>query len=120
MPTLVDISNSQYPEQYHGNPIPAMEGVSLAPAFRGDSLERPGPVFWEHEGNRAVRLTDADGDWKLVSKHKRPWELYNMSNDRVEAQDLANQHPARVKAMAQLWQRWADRVGCVEFNSWRK
>lgn len=120
MPTLVDISNSQYPEQYHGNPIPAMEGVSLAPAFRGDSLERPGPVFWEHEGNRAIRLTDADGDWKLVSKHKRPWELYNMSNDRVEAQDLANQQPARVKAMAQLWQRWADRVGCVEFNSWRK
>ena len=120
MPTLVDISNSQYPQKFHGNVIPAMEGVSLAPAFRGQALNRPGPVFWEHEGNRAIRLVDADGDWKLVSKHKRPWELYNMSNDRVEAQDLASQQPARVESMAQLWQQWADRIGCVEFNSWRK
>ena len=41
---------------------PGVEGVSLVPAFKGESLNRGKPIFWEHEGNRAVR----DGQWKLV------------------------------------------------------
>ena len=33
---------------------------------------RPHPLFWEHEGNRAVR----SGNWKIVSLYREPWELY--------------------------------------------
>ena len=40
-----------------------IDGVSLVPAFAGKPLNRPKPIFWEHEGNRAVR----DGKWKLVA-----------------------------------------------------
>jgi arylsulfatase len=84
-----------------------MEGVSLVPALAGHSLERTQPIFWEHEGNRAIR----DGQWKLVSKHPGDWELYNMAADRTEMHDLARQHPERVKALADQWQAWAKRVG---------
>ena len=49
-------------------------------------------MFWEHEGNAAVRI----GRWKLVRDYPRPWELYDMEADRTELHDLAAQHPERV------------------------
>ena len=61
-----------------------MEGVSLRPAFEGQPLDRKQPIFWEHEGNKAVR----DGRWKLVQKWRGPWELYDMEADRTELHDL--------------------------------
>ena len=45
-------------------PSMPLEGHALAPAFERDGLERP-PMFWEHEGNAAVRI----GRWKLVRKY---------------------------------------------------
>lgn len=87
-----------------------MEGVSLRPLFAGDKLKRPQPIFWEHEGNRAIR----DGRWKLVAKH-RPrgvkWELYDMQADRTEMHDLAAEQPDVVKRLSAAWQAWAERVG---------
>ena len=62
-----------------------MEGTSLAPAFRGHEITREA-IYWEHEGNLAVRR----GDMKLVSKDKQKWELYNFARDRSEQDDLAS------------------------------
>jgi arylsulfatase len=88
-----------------GAPVTGLEGVSLRPAFANDTLKREA-IYWEHEGNRAVR----QGDWKLVAKHNQPWELYNLANDRVEATNLAAMDPARVKAMADLYTAYAKRT----------
>lgn len=107
MATCVDLSGGRYPEAYQGNSIQPMEGVSLVPALAGEGLKREVPLFWEHEGNRAVRM----GSWKLVSKHRGDWELYNIEKDRTEMQDLAIQQPERMKAMAAEWDAWAKRVG---------
>ena len=41
-----------------GNKIKPMEGRSLVPAFDGKPIERPEGIYWEHEGNRAVRKGD--------------------------------------------------------------
>ena len=41
-------------------------GTSLVPALSGRKLARKEPIFFVHEGNRAVR----DGKWKLVSKYQ--------------------------------------------------
>jgi arylsulfatase len=84
MATCVDVAGAKYPTVAHGNSIPPLEGVTLAPAFRGKSVERKNPIFWEHEGNRAVR----DDDWKLVAKENKPWELYNLKLDRTEQHDV--------------------------------
>jgi arylsulfatase len=109
MATCVDVSGAGYPKEYQGNPIQPMEGISLAPAFSRGSMTRPQPLFWEHEGNRAIR----SGEWKLVSKHPCPWELYNMTTDRTEMNDLAAQHPDRVQDMVAQWDGWAKRVGVL-------
>ena len=62
-------------------------------------------IFFEHEGNRAVR----DGHWKLVSKYPGPWELYDMSADRTELADLAAKDAERLRRIERAYQQWADR-----------
>jgi arylsulfatase len=103
MATAVDLAGAKYPEK----DVPPMEGVSLRPAFEGKPLGRSVPIFWEHEGNRAVR----DGSWKLVSKHPGRWELYDMDADRTELNDLSAQKPDVAARLTEAWQAWAKRVG---------
>jgi arylsulfatase len=108
--TCVDLAGAKYPAERDGEKIIPLEGVSLRPAFEGRTIERTQPIFFEHEGNRAVR----DGRWKLVAKGPAgQWELYDMDADRSEMHDLAAKEPDRVKAMAAQWETWAHRVGVI-------
>jgi len=105
MATCVDASGATYPKEFAGNPIQSMEGRSLAPAFDDKPIQREG-LFWEHEGNRAIRRDN----WKLVSKHNQPWELYDMQADRTELHDLAAEKPQLVAELSALWNAWALRA----------
>ncbi len=117
MATCVDVSGAEYPATRQDTDIQPPEGKSLAPLFEKQPPEER-TIFWEHEGNRAVRR----GQWKLVSKWSEPesgrWELYDIDADRTEMHDLAEEQPERVSEMAAAWQDWADRVGVVEWRSW--
>ena len=81
------------------------------PAFHDPGWERPGSLFFEHEGYRAIR----QGPWKLVSGDEECWELYQIDEDRTESTDLAGGEKRRVGQMAGEWNDWAVRVG-VNFN----
>jgi arylsulfatase A-like enzyme len=106
--TCVEVAGATYPAERAGKALPPLEGVSLKPALSGEKFTRAQPLFWEHEGNRAVR----DGKWKLVAKGPRSrWELYDMEADRTELHDLASAEPARVAQMSSQWDTWATRVG---------
>ena len=112
MATSVDVAGAQYPTRYRGHEIQPMEGVSLVPAFEDKQLEREA-IYWEHEGNRAVRV----GPWKLVAKGKEgPWELYNMRKDRTETKNLAGLYPERAGRMAALWRRYAQRTNVLPLD----
>ena len=105
--TCLDVAGAKQPQSRDGKEILPLEGVSLLPALRGQPIRRGKPIFWEHEGNRAVR----DGKWKLVAKGRRgPWELYDIDADRTESSDLAGSQPQRVKRMAEQWEQWALRT----------
>ncbi len=119
MATAVDITGAQYPTEFKGHAILPKEGVSLQPAFSGRSLNRQQPIFWEHEGNKAVR----DGKWKLVQKWKGPWELYDMEADRTEHNDLIKQQPEIASRLEKSWHDWAARAFVDEWpgpdhNNW--
>ena len=110
MATFVDLADATYPERWDGEPIRSMEGTSLLPAFEGEELAREDPLFFEHEGNRALR----DGRWKLVAEGPSgPWELYDMQNDRTEMRNLAERHPDRVERMAEQWRTMAREFNAV-------
>jgi arylsulfatase A-like enzyme len=118
MATAVDVGSAEYPETYHdGQSIYPMEGRSLAPLFRvetssPDAIKREA-LYWEHEGNRAIRV----GDEKLVAKGANgPWELYNIRLDRNEKNNLADAQPERVKHLAAMWQSYAERAHVLPLN----
>ena len=107
MPTCLEVAGAAYPARYRGHDITPAEGHSLVPAFRDSGWERPGNLFFEHEGYRAIR----QGPWKLVSGEEERWELYQIDEDRTESTDLAGQEKQRVRRMAAEWNGWAVRVG---------
>lgn len=92
-----------------GASVPAdatpLEGLSLLPVFAGQPLQREA-IYWEHEGNRAVRA----GRWKLVAKHDQPWELYDVDTDRVESRNLSAAEPDKVRELSAMYDRWAARA----------
>jgi arylsulfatase A-like enzyme len=107
MATCLDVGQTRYPKTYRGREVTPLEGRSLRPIFETGRREPHDALFWEHEGNRAVR----QGRWKLVSRHPGGWELYDLEADRTEMNNLGEIHPERVREMAGLYRRWAERVG---------
>jgi len=103
MTTVMDVTGSTYPSEFNHHRILPAEGVSLRPAFLGQPLHRVKPIFWEHEGNRAVR----SGPWKAVMKFKGEWELYNIEEDRTEQHNLAGINKAITGLLAKQWEDWA-------------
>ena len=106
MPTLLELAGASHPRARDGRPSRALRGESLAPVLRGGGRER-GPIFWEHQGNRAVRY----GRWKLVSRWRHGWELYDLEADRTELRNLAEEHPERVRELAASYVEWAKGAG---------
>jgi len=109
MATLIDMTGANYPEQVNGISINELQGMSLLPAFRGETFDR-GELFFEHGGNRAVIY----GQWKLVAEgsstepYSKEWELYNLSQDRAESKDLIGQYPDIAKELEEKWNSWAN------------
>ena len=84
----------------------------MTPILRGEKRDPPDFLAWSLYGNHAYR----EGDWKMVwnsspKLEDRRWELFNLARDRSETNDLAKQHPDRIKAMKTRWQKWALKVG---------
>jgi arylsulfatase A-like enzyme len=106
MATVTAAAGAAYPREYKGHAVQPMEGTNLRAALDGRPLNRPHPLFWEHEGNRAVR----SGNWKIVSLYPETWELYDMTADRVERNNVAAKHPDIVKRLSDEWDAWAKRT----------
>jgi arylsulfatase len=85
----------------------------LLPLIQGKTWKGHNALFFEHEGNRAVR----QGNWKLVSEYPaNQWHLYNIVQDRSETNDLAAQNPDKVKTLTELYEQWANRIGVIPFE----
>lgn len=112
MATCVAVSGAKYPAERNGQAILPMEGLSLLPAFANNQPLQREALYWEHEGNAAVRV----GDWKLVRVGLNGnWELYNLADDRTELSDLARQEPDRVKDLSEKWNAWAKRAKVLPY-----
>ena len=102
LPTVLDAAGVEYPDTYQGKSIAATDGRSFVPVFRGEEREAHDVLYWQHAKGAAVR----QGKWKLVKIKGNNWELYNLSTDPVEMNDLAKKHPEKVEELSLLWEKW--------------
>jgi arylsulfatase A-like enzyme len=111
MATCVDVAGASYPKESGGQAILPMEGKSLLPALENRPIQRDA-IYWEHEGNAAVRV----GDWKLVRLgRKGPWELYDLKADRTELHDQSAARPELARELAAKWDAWAKRAHVMPY-----
>lgn len=110
MATAIDLAGASYPDSAQGSEIHPLQGVSLVPSLRGRELTREKPLFFEHLGSRAIR----DGRWKAVAQGASgSWELYDMTADRTETNDLSETRPERLEEMVQQWESMARRFNAI-------
>src|SRR5262249_43999619 len=100
VPTVLELAGGV--ERKEG--VPPSPGRSLGSAFAKDGTVPHEYLWWLHEGNRALRA----GDWKIVAAKDTPWELYDLSKDRSETNNLAATMPEKAKELAALWQKHFD------------
>ena len=107
MPTVLGLAGARYPEADGRR----MEGQDILPMIKGQPGRAERTLCWEHEGNRGIR----HGKWKLVTLPDSPggWELYDLSADRPEGNNLAASRPEVVKELSAEYDRWAERCGVV-------
>lgn len=92
MPTLLNITGGKHPQPS------VLDGYDITAMLRGESEQaRPDlffwhePNFWAHSGPESSIRQDS---WKLLyfyDRHK--WELYDLSNDIAEQDNVIKQHP---------------------------
>ncbi|MDZ8117476.1 arylsulfatase [Pontiella agarivorans] len=85
-----------------------LDGETLVSVLQGEERNRDKPVFMEFAGNRAM----LDGNWKIAyAKELKRWELFNLSEDRTELNDLSEAYPERLLHMSTQWNAWARNSG---------
>ncbi len=112
LPTLLDAAGVRPLTEIGEGPAQPIEGESLLPLLKGAEWSREQPIFFEHEGNAAVRM----GQFKLVRLHSQDWELYDMEADRTELHDLAAGEAARIRQMVQEYNGWSARAGVMDWD----
>jgi arylsulfatase len=118
-PTLTNIANVELPD----NQRSILDGLDLNPVLQGDSIQRQKAMIWEFAGYGGI-IAVRDGKWKAVrrntkrnkrgqSKKAPAWELYDLSVDPGEENDLATEHPDQVKRLEAAF--LADRIPEPDF-----
>ncbi len=102
--TVLDLAAVEYPDEFDNRRITAIAGRSLLPVLQGGTRTGHASLCWSTSRSRAVR----EGPWKLVARPNGPWELYNLSQDRTELDNLAPMLPERVERMAKVFEKWKE------------
>jgi arylsulfatase len=110
MPTCLELAGATYPSFYNGNSIKPMcnEARSFLPLLQDkESWDDERTLYWEHERGKAVRK----GNWRLTALANGGWQLFDLAHDLSETNNVAAEHPEKVREMKSLWNTWAKSVG---------
>ena len=111
LPTILAATGTRYPSEIGGAPIQSLDGESLLDLLEGRDWRRDRALFWEHEGNSAIRL----GQFKLVRKFDQPWELYDMEADRTELNNLIGRNDPLSADLIKQYVDWAEKAGVLDW-----
>lgn len=141
VPTVLDALNLEPPKSIKGAAQAPIEGVSMTHTFEDADVETkhhtqyfeifggraiyhdgwravcgwPGPDFAtgaERGRHQADPITEAD----LADLDANDWQLFNVKLDPAEANDLAADHPDKLKEMIDLWWQEADKYNVLPLD----
>ena len=122
VPTIMDLLELKWPEQVDGVTQTPLEGESLAYSLNdGSAPTRKRVQYYEMLGQRAIW---ANG-WKAVSHHQNDsgqdfesdnWELYNLTEDFSECDNLAKSHTEKLDGLIALWWEEAEKYNVLPLD----
>lgn len=115
--TILDATGVKHPGTfYQGRKVEPLRGLSMLKVLKGESnivYDNDTAVCWEMLGFRAVRK----GDFKLIYISapfgNDDWQLYDLSKDPAELNDLSQQLPELRQEMIDIWKEYAKEVGVI-------
>ena len=119
-PTIYELLGITPPDTYKGIEQLPVTGHSFAHLLNNSEAESNNKVqYFEMAGSRAII---AEG-WKAVTRHiqgtdydEEPWELYDLSSDWSECNDLADSNQSKLKELQQLWWDEAHKHGVMPLD----
>ena len=118
LPTLYDLIGIEPPDQIRHVPQAPIEGISLAPVLKDDTVPSPKKTqfysmfgtraIW-HEGWQASTVhAAAPSGWSHFDADR--WCLHHLEVDRNQLHDLAAEEPERLEELKRLWDAEAQRL----------
>jgi arylsulfatase A-like enzyme len=119
MPTLLDAAGVSHPQAIDGRKVRPLQGKSVLDLFAGKTQTAyagADEVGYELFGMKAY----FDGGWKILWMPKPfgkgEWELFNLSKDPAELNDLSGMHPDRIKTMIARWEKYKKDNGVLDIS----
>jgi arylsulfatase A-like enzyme len=124
VPTILECCGLEMPEAVDGVKQAPLAGVSMRYSFDdADAPTRKETQYYEMLGTRGIWHRG----WKAATEHgpvpidlghfdQDRWQLFHTDVDRAEANDLAAEHPHRVRELAELWMSEAKKNGVLPLN----
>jgi arylsulfatase len=119
MPTFLDLAGVTAPEEIDGRRVRPMQGRSVLPMWEGETdspYEGADRVGYEVFGLKAYFV----GDWKILWMPEPfgpgEWELFNLTEDPAEVNDLSKEHPEKVEEMVALWEKYRKDNGVLDIS----
>ena len=119
-PTLLDLLGLDLPSHVNGVEQMPLHGTSMAHTLNDNEADTHKKIqYFETTGHRAIWHEG----WKAVTFHTRgvdfeseAWELYHLDQDMAEIDNLAEQHPEKLKELIDLWWQEARRYGVLPLD----
>lgn len=125
VPTIYEMVGVTPPDTYRGIDQLPVTGHSFASTLGDAAAPATNRLqYFEMGGSRALAQIDDDGiAWKAVCKHMKgadydtePWELYRLSDDWSECNDLADAEPDKLVELVDRWWSEAERHGVLPLD----
>ncbi|WP_111977505.1 sulfatase-like hydrolase/transferase [Algibacillus agarilyticus] len=122
VPTLLDITNTRFPEKFHGATPRKPDGRNVLATLKGEKTTAPEAIYFNDKGQQSVIY---QGRWKLLIEAgwylqtlKKPgiaYELYDLNKDPGETNNLAKQKPELVQKLTAMIDKWTKENQIVNY-----
>ncbi|WP_370979561.1 sulfatase-like hydrolase/transferase [Agaribacterium sp. ZY112] len=123
MPTFLEVSNTEFPKEFRGSKPRPMDGRSVLPALEGEKQAPPEALYWNDKGQQSLIY---EGRWKLLiepgwylqtlAKEGIAYELYDLSVDPGEVNNLAEKKPKLLKKLLAITEEMRIESKVVDYS----